>query len=427
MKKLIKLSLLILSLLSVLPSCKEEENENKPVLNNFYISSNIDATGEYRTSTLDIGNTYYGMLNISSEDAKVASVTVTQVRISDSYTIPSFTISTPSISGNNFMLVAQISPKIAGTWNIYVYATDSNGNKSNTLSLQVDVFENGKYLITFDGNGATSGSMADQSLSVGNMLSPNQFVKEGYRFTGWNRAVDGSDIEYEDKESFSIKHKGNDMNYPRHVTFYAQWAENLPTIRISLEDNSARTILPSIDYNDYSFRIDGFNDKNATVSKTWQNKDKMTSDVLELSEGTWQFTLTAIDKTNEEECLQGNISNVVLKNGDSKTLNFSLAVTNKGTGSIYCIITYPSESIETVTVDFYKITEESSGIQEAITIQNPGTAIYSNNSVEAGLYYLNLYLWYNEETREKLHSQGTQFINIVQVVGGATSTANINI
>ena len=54
----------------------------------------------------------------------------------------------------------------------------------------------------------------------------------------------------------------------------------------------------------------------------------MTSDVLELSEGTWQFTLTAIDKTNEKECLQGNISNVVLKNGDSATLNFYLAVIN---------------------------------------------------------------------------------------------------
>ena len=328
MKKIIKLSLLILSFLSIFPSCKEEENDTNPMLNNFYISSKLDTTGDYRTSTLDIEKTYYGMLNISSEDARITSLTVKQVRVSDSYTINPITIDTPSISGSNFMLYAQISPQIAGTWNIYVYATDSNGNKSNTLCLQVDVFESGKYLITFDGNGATSGSMSDQSLSVGNKLSPNQFVKEGYRFSGWNRAVDGSDVGYEDKESFSIKHKGSDMNYPRHVTFYAQWTENLPTIRISLEDNRARTILPSIDYNDYSFRLDGFNDKNATVSKSWLNKDIMTSDVLELSEGTWQFTLTAIDKTNEEECLQGNISNVVLKNGDSKTLDFSLVVVN---------------------------------------------------------------------------------------------------
>ena len=108
MKPFLKLSLLILSLLSIFPSCKEEENESKPVLNNFYISSAIDATGDYRISTLDTGKSYYGMLNVSSEDAKVASVTVTQVRLSDSYTIPSFSINTPSFSGNNFNVLFNI-------------------------------------------------------------------------------------------------------------------------------------------------------------------------------------------------------------------------------------------------------------------------------------------------------------------------------
>ena len=35
MKKIIKLSLVNLSLLSIFSSCKEEENDTRPVLNNF--------------------------------------------------------------------------------------------------------------------------------------------------------------------------------------------------------------------------------------------------------------------------------------------------------------------------------------------------------------------------------------------------------
>ena len=60
------------------------------------------------------------------------------------------------------------------------------------------MWESGKYIIIFDGNGATSGAMEQQTLSVGEKLQANQFVKGGYLFSGWNRAADGSDVGYGD-------------------------------------------------------------------------------------------------------------------------------------------------------------------------------------------------------------------------------------
>ena len=37
--------------------------------------------------------------------------------------------------------------------------------------------------------------------------------------------MDGADVGYGNEEEFAIKHKGNDIDYPRSVTFYAQWYE----------------------------------------------------------------------------------------------------------------------------------------------------------------------------------------------------------
>ena len=206
-------------------ACKNEDSGSSPILNDFYISSVIDKNGYYKTTTLDVGNSYYGMINITDEDKDAQSITITQTRKSDSYIIGPVTTNLPAISETTFLAYAEFTPDFTGTWDVSVFVTDSNGNKSNTLTLQVEVWESGKYIITFNGNGATSGAMEQQTLSVGEKLQANQFAKEGYLFSGWNRAKDGSDVGYGNEEEFSIKYKGNDIDYPRSVTFYAQWYE----------------------------------------------------------------------------------------------------------------------------------------------------------------------------------------------------------
>ena len=194
-------------------------------LNDFYISSVIDKNGYYKTTTLDIGKSYYGMISINDDDKDAKSITITQTRKSDSYLIGPAIINVPSVSEKTFFAYAEFTPDLTGIWDVSVFASDSNGNKSNTLTLQVEVWESGKYIITFDGNGATSGTMEKQTLSVGEKLQANQFVKEGYLFSGWNRAVDGADVGYENEEEFAIKHKGNDIDYHEGILITKQFLD----------------------------------------------------------------------------------------------------------------------------------------------------------------------------------------------------------
>lgn len=80
-------------------------------------------------------------------------------------------------------------------------------------------------VVTFNGNGAL-GEMNDQILEYyagGTMLQKNLFVREGYVFTGWNTAPDGSGTHYDDREYFYPV----DNTGAHEVTLYAQW-EKLP-------------------------------------------------------------------------------------------------------------------------------------------------------------------------------------------------------
>ena len=81
--------------------------------------------------------------------------------------------------------------------------------------------ENAIY-ISFDGNGATSGSMDAQAFEPGTSqnLNLNAFVRTGYKFVGWDYMADGSgmgDQPFLDGEQVTL-------NSP--VTLYAQWVED---------------------------------------------------------------------------------------------------------------------------------------------------------------------------------------------------------
>ena len=76
--------------------------------------------------------------------------------------------------------------------------------------------------ITFDANGG-AGSMAAQEITEGGdtttTLTPNSFTKEGYTFSGWNTAADGSGTSYADKAT-GAGANGN-------ITLYAQWTKKI--------------------------------------------------------------------------------------------------------------------------------------------------------------------------------------------------------
>ena len=89
------------------------------------------------------------------------------------------------------------------------------------------------YTVKFDGNGATSGSMDNQSFPGGAAatLNENKYAKDGFDFDGWNDKQDGSGNKYADKAQFTPKEGVN--------TLYAQWE---PVYKIEVVQTTGGTV-----------------------------------------------------------------------------------------------------------------------------------------------------------------------------------------
>lgn len=77
--------------------------------------------------------------------------------------------------------------------------------------------------VTFEANGnaeyPVEGTMAPQTVTAKTdaALTANTFTREGYNFTGWNTAADGTGTSYAD---------GATVNLTENTTLYAQWEDN---------------------------------------------------------------------------------------------------------------------------------------------------------------------------------------------------------
>lgn len=92
--------------------------------------------------------------------------------------------------------------------------------------------------ITFDGNGATGGSMEPQAFAEGSVqaLSANAFTRDGYLFLGWDVAADGSAMgedRFLDGEAVEVN---------SDVTLYAQWREINADVETQQTEASAETV-----------------------------------------------------------------------------------------------------------------------------------------------------------------------------------------
>ncbi|RUT29017.1 hypothetical protein EJP77_16585 [Paenibacillus zeisoli] len=113
--------------------------------------------------------------------------------------------------------VAGLAPGTTYYFNVIVKDTD--GNKSAYTMQSVPT--KSVYSITYDRNGATSGSVPtdsnkyEEGTSLTVLGNSGSLVKPGYTFAGWNTAVDGSGTSYNPDASFQVG--------TSNITLYAQW------------------------------------------------------------------------------------------------------------------------------------------------------------------------------------------------------------
>jgi len=83
------------------------------------------------------------------------------------------------------------------------------------------IWQEDKYHVTYDGNGATGSPLTDPAEPTGHrydaqvtVLGKGSLAKAGAAFDGWNTQADGSGLSYDPGDTFHIK---------SDVTLYAQW------------------------------------------------------------------------------------------------------------------------------------------------------------------------------------------------------------
>ena len=146
------------------------------------------------------------------------------------------------------------------------------------------------YQIKYDGNGATSGSMANSTHTYdeAKALTKNAYSKTGYTFVGWNRSNTATTAQYTDAQSVSNLATGGT------VTLYAIWKK---TVTITYDLNGCTGPIPppqsSTIYNNQvaSIKITSIRPTPGTGYKFlgW-DKNKYATTATYQSESTYQFT-----------------------------------------------------------------------------------------------------------------------------------------
>ena len=158
-----------------------------------------------------------------------------------------------------------------------------------------------KYVVTYNGNGSTSGSMATSTHVYGTAqnLTKNEFEKTGYTFKEWNTKADGSGTSFTDEQNvINLTAINNDT-----VNLYAQWEDTIaPTASvITVTDIQTSSVTVSVTAQDMG---------SGTVKVEWLYKiaDAEDETYIVASTDTWTATVNSVTKTASITELTDNTS-----------------------------------------------------------------------------------------------------------------------
>ena len=127
-------------------------------------------------------------------------------------------------NGNNAVTIPITAAKLHNADGTYTETATANaGDIINYVNGVWGGEEPTELTVTFEANGTeeypVEGTMAPQTVTAktDTVLTTNTFTREGYNFTGWNTAADGTGTSYAD---------GATVNLTENTTLYAQWEDN---------------------------------------------------------------------------------------------------------------------------------------------------------------------------------------------------------
>ena len=127
-------------------------------------------------------------------------------------------------NGNNAVTIPITAAKLHNADGSYTETATANaGDVINYVNGVWGGEEPVELIVTFEANGSAEypveGTMTPQTVNAktDTALNANTFTREGYNFTGWNTAADGTGDSYADKATVTLT---------ADTTLYAQWEDN---------------------------------------------------------------------------------------------------------------------------------------------------------------------------------------------------------
>lgn len=196
-------------------------------------------------------------------------------------------------------------------------------NSILSLYAQWEIIE---YEVSFDANGGT-GTMEPLIVEVESEveLPSHTFEREGYLFTGWNTASDGTGTLYSERQLITLE---------SNITLYAQWNINKYIITFNANDGSNKTSTQEVSWNtETNLNVNTFS-RNGFIFVEWNTKSDGTGEVFSnkqvikikdnlnlfaMWKETYSYKITSYTESN------GIIDNIPIKTGIGAYLsNFTL-------------------------------------------------------------------------------------------------------
>lgn len=297
-----------------------KENKLTSVISNF----DTDNGSDFYTlkGTADEG---YNKAHRRGYSASSLGRIITCDKYSPSWTFDNSTGST-SITGNEYLAMhvfARSTTSFGASTSVDGHVTYSDE------SLLYTYFST----VSFNGNGATSGSMSTQTIVGSANLAQNTFTRSGYIFKGWSTSSTATTAEYSDTAIFAARNGAlNEGRGP--VTLYAVWTPIFGKMTDGINLQQLETVNPT--------------DADIIVAKT--------------DLGASDNALVYIDKGT----YTGTQPNVVVKSGDTYTCT-DLVVKDKSSLSIPVAFT---AATTTYTRDFGTSTSKWGTICQPYSLQS---------------------------------------------------------